>query len=271
MIKRRAPLAAPRKPSMIRTVVFDFEGTLVDFQWQLGPAQAELRQAFVAQGHAVNGHYAQMWNTAADQAVAAGRLHALRAALGPVYDRWDADALTRWSPRPGASALLHRLAARGVAAAMVSNIGRSALVAALERCALQRALAPVLSRDDVVHLKPHPEGVRAVLAMRGCPPAQALFVGDSLADVAAARAAGVRVAIVRGGECDDAAFVATAPDHFVNTLDEVDALLDVADDGVTAAGVVRPGARRAPACLAANAPGAQGSVEPGRSPGTRSR
>ena len=215
-------------PSMIRTVVFDFEGTLVDFQWQLGPAQLELRRAFAVQGHAVSGSYAQMWNAAADEAVAAGRLHALRAALGPVYDRWDADALARWSPRPGAAALLARLAARGVAAAMVSNVGRSALVAALERFALQRGLAPVLSRDDVVHLKPHPEGVRAVLAMRGCATGQALFVGDSLADVAAARAAGVRVAIVRGGECDDAAVAAAGPDHFVSALDEVDALLDVA-------------------------------------------
>lgn len=226
MITAQAPPGRHEKPTMIRTVVFDFEGTLVDFQWQLAPAQAELREAFAAQGHAVSGNYAQMWNAAADQAVAAGRLHSLRAALGPVYDRWDADALTRWSPRPGAAALLQRLAARGVAAAMVSNIGRSALAAGLERCALQRALAPVLSRDDVVHLKPHPEGVRAVLALRGCAPGRALFVGDSLADVAAARAAGLRVAIVRGGECDEAAFATAAPDHFVSTLDEVDALLD---------------------------------------------
>lgn len=210
----------------IRTVIFDFEGTLVDFQWQLEPAQAELRRAFAAQGLAVEGNYAQMWNAAVDRADSAAAVHALRAALGPVYDRWDADALARWAPRAGAAALLQALAARGVTAAMVSNIGRSALAAALDRCGLGRSLAPVLSRDDVVHMKPHPEGVRAVLAMRGIEPAEALFVGDSLADVAAARAAGVRVAIVRGGECAATAFDAMPPDHFVDTLAQVEALVD---------------------------------------------
>lgn len=214
----------------IETVVFDFEGTLVDFQWQLAPAEAELARAFAAHGVAVQGNYAQMWNAAVDGAATAAAVHALRTALGPVYDRWDADALARWAPRAGAAALLQALAARGVAAAMVSNIGRSALAAALDRCGLGRGLAPVLSRDDVVHMKPHPEGVRAVLAMRGTDPAQALFVGDSLADVAAARAAGVRVAIVRGGECAAAAFDAMPPDHFVDELAEVEQL--VAGHGV---------------------------------------
>lgn len=213
----------------IETVIFDFEGTLVDFQWQLEPAQAELKRAFAAQGLAVDGNYAQMWNAAVDRADSAAAVHALRAALGPVYDRWDADALARWAPRAGAAALLQALAARGVTAAMVSNIGRSALAAALDRCGLGRSLAPVLSRDDVVHMKPHPEGVRAVLAMRGTDPAQALFVGDSLADVAAARAAGMRVAIVRGGECAAAAFDAMPPDHFVDTLAQVEALVDPGD------------------------------------------
>jgi phosphoglycolate phosphatase-like HAD superfamily hydrolase len=212
---------------MIRTVVFDFEGTLVDFQWQLGAAEAELRLAFAAQGYRVAGSYSRMWNAAADEALPRHRLGLLRAALGPVYDRWDADALARWSPRPGAQALLERLAARGVTAALVSNIGRTALAAGLQRCGLGYALAPVLSRDDVVHLKPHPEGVRAVLAMLGAAPAAALFVGDSLADVAAARAAGLQVAILRGGECDDAAFATAPPDHFVTSLAEVEALLDL--------------------------------------------
>ena len=43
---------------LIRTVVFDFEGTLVDFQWRLGAAETELRRAFAEQGYAVEGNYA---------------------------------------------------------------------------------------------------------------------------------------------------------------------------------------------------------------------
>jgi len=205
----------------IRTLVFDFEGTLVDFQWRLGAAHAELRRAFAEQGYAVEGNYAEMWNTAADLAAPQGRLEALRRALYPVYDRWDADALTRWSPRPGAPALLQLLADRRVELAMVSNVGRAALGAALVRFGLDRWLRPVLSRDDVTHLKPNPEGVSAALVAMKTPAQEALFVGDSLADVHAARAVGMRVAIIHGGEAHETAFATAPPDWMVSRLEEV--------------------------------------------------
>lgn len=209
----------------IRTVIFDFEGTLVDFQWRLAEAEAELRAAFAQQGYAVEGNYARMWNLAADRATAPDRIDALRRALYPVYDRWDGDALTRWSARAGAAALLQRLAERGVAAALVSNIGRTALDAALVRFGLRDRLRRVVSRDDVTRLKPHPQGVAIALAATNTPPDQALFVGDSLADVHAARAAGLRVAIIRGGEAPETDFVAAPPDWLITRLDEVAGLI----------------------------------------------
>lgn len=205
----------------VRSVIFDFEGTLVDFQWRLAEAEAELRAAFAAQGYGTAGNYAELWNAAAEVAVPQGRLPELRRALGPVYDRWDADALTRWAPRPGAADLLQRLDAGGVRTAMVSNIGRAALDAALGRFGLGRRLAPVVSRDDVTFMKPRPEGIRRVLAELDTAPQEALFVGDSRADVLAARAAGLLVAIVRGGECAEADFAALPPDCFVARLDEI--------------------------------------------------
>jgi len=39
-----------------------------------------------------------------------------------------------------------------------------------------------------------------------------------------ALAADLRVAIIRGGECDEAAFAATPPDYLIAQLDEVAAL-----------------------------------------------
>ena len=56
-------------------------------------------------------------------------------------------------------------------------------------------------------------------------PEEALFVGDSRADVLAARTAGLRVAIIRGGECDESAFAELPPDHFVSRLAEIAALV----------------------------------------------
>jgi phosphoglycolate phosphatase len=206
-------------------VIFDFEGTLVDFQWQLGPAEAELRAAFAALGFVgdefVRGNYAAMWNAAAGRYAPQGRMDELRSALCPIYDRWDLDALTRWAPRPGAAELLSRLAAAGLRVGMVSNVGRKALDAALGRFGFAGRLDPVVSRDEVTCMKPAAEGILRVLADWQVAPGEALFVGDSRADVSGARAAGMPVAIIRGGECDEAAFADAAPDHMISQLHEL--------------------------------------------------
>ena len=215
---------SPSRPARggLRAVIFDFEGTLVDFQWQLGPAEDELRRACVLlglEGEAyARGNYATLWNTAADSLIPRGRMDELRQALCPIYDRWDADALARWQPRADAAETLRRLSAAGVRLGLVSNIGRRALQEALDRYGFAGRLSPVVSRDDVTFMKPRAEGIARVLAQWAVPAEDVLFVGDSRADVLGARAAGVRVAIIRGGECDEAAFADIPPDRVLDNL-----------------------------------------------------
>jgi len=160
----RAHGATSSVDKLIRTVVFDFEGTLVDFQWRLEAAQTELRRAFAEQGYVVEGNYAEMWNAAADLAAPQGRLEALRRALFPIYDRWDTEALTRWSPRSGASALLQRLADRNVKSAMVSQCRacRARRRTRAFRPSSQAVAGAQSRRRDTPQA--HPEGVSVVLA-----------------------------------------------------------------------------------------------------------
>jgi phosphoglycolate phosphatase len=205
--------------------IFDFEGTLVDFQWQLEPAEDDLRRAFAELGFGgdefARGNYATMWNAAADTLAQQGRMAELRQALCPIYDRWDLDALTRWAPRPGAAELLRRLAAAGARVGMVSNVGRRALTSALTRFDFARWLSPVVTRDEVTYMKPRAEGILRALADWQIAPENVLFVGDSRADVFGARAAGMAVAIIRGGECEEAAFADAPPDHMISHLNEL--------------------------------------------------
>lgn len=206
-------------------VIFDFEGTLVDFQWQLKVAETALRQAFSALGlegdEFTHGNYATMWNAAMDQLAPQGRIDELRRALCPIYDEWDADALRRWAPRAQAAEVLRALAERGLPIGMVSNVGRRALDIALTRFDFAGALAPVVTRDDVSHMKPRAAGILQVLAGWNQVAGSVLFVGDSRADVCGARAAGLPVAIIRGGECDETAFAADPPDYMISGLDEL--------------------------------------------------
>jgi len=221
----RLKLLSPATAQAYTAALFDFEGTLVDFQWQLKPAEDELRLACAALGFGgdefAKHNYAGMWNTAAELLAQQGRMAELRRALCPIYDRWDFDALSRWTPRPGAAELLRRLAAGGTRLGMVSNVGREALASALTRFDFADFLSPVLSRDDVTYMKPRAEGILRALSNWDVAAGNVLFVGDSRADVLGARAAGVPVAIIRGGECIESAFADIPPDHMISQLNEL--------------------------------------------------
>ena len=69
----------------------------------------------------------------------------------------------------------------------------------------------VVLDDDVSAAKPDPHGIRIALERLGTPPARALYVGDTLSDVLAARAAGVLpVAATWGRRSDPAGFAERA-------------------------------------------------------------
>lgn len=228
-------LPSPLPGRAYAAVIFDFEGTLVDFQWQLKPAENELRGAFARLGYEGDefrhGNYATMWNAAADLLAPQGRMAELHRALAPIYDRWDHDALGRWAPRPDAGQVLRQLAGDGARVGMVSNIGRRALTAALERFDLGAWLRPVVARDDVTYMKPRPEGILRILSEWRLAPNAVLFVGDSRADVLGARAAGVAVAIIRGGECAETDFADIPPDHRISQLSELAGLIAAKETG----------------------------------------
>ena len=224
-------------PTELRAVLFDFEGTLVEFAWDLDAGEAALRNCLADLGFPRDlfaaDSYATMWNRALRlEGAAAGESAAegggapvgedeLRACLAPIYDRFDIDALDRWRLRPGAVETVADLDGRGLLVAVVSNIGRIALEPALDRFGLTAHLDLVVARDDVRFMKPDGEGLGRCLERLGVAASQALFVGDSSTDVLAARDAGVRVAIVTGGESAPEAFEDLLPDAFLDGLAEV--------------------------------------------------
>jgi len=213
----------------IQGVLFDCEGTLVDFQWRLVEGERALREALYDLGFAPGmfaaDSYATMWNRALSLPDAPVDEAGLRAGLGPVYDRWDADALDRWQLRPGARALLTELAVRGYRLAVVSNIGRRALEPALARFGLTACLETVISRDDMRLMKPSGEPLRVALDAWGLESHQAIMVGDSRTDVRAARDARVPVAVILGGETSRTDFETDPPDHFLESLEDLLPLL----------------------------------------------
>lgn len=221
---------------MTRTeaVLFDMEGTLVGFEWRLEEGEAALREALAGMGFPEGmfdrESYSGMWNRAVRMSGAPVNEEELRARLDPVYDRYDLDAGERWQLRPSTLETLELLRTKGFRLAIVSNIGSRALGSAVRDLGLEHLFDAVFSRNDVRFMKPDPDGLRRALEGLDVDGGRALFVGDSRTDVLAARAAGVPVAVIVGGESDRIALEEDPPDHYLESLaDVVEVLADAGD------------------------------------------
>jgi len=183
-------MAAERKFDVI---LFDLEGTLVNFQWRLNDAVKEILQVLVNAGidpahYGQSPGYAGLYNITRD-ITSSWKIEDSRRLfdrLAAVYDKYDRDALSRWAPYPDTGGILARLSDCGYKMGVVSNCGAHASETVLEKFGLAGYFEIVLSRNDVEYLKPCPESLKLALKKLCAPAERSLFVGDSLNDILAA-------------------------------------------------------------------------------------
>lgn len=210
----------------LEAVLFDFEGTLVDFQWKLADAVEETLQMLWAMGFAKDRIQSRKYSTLMPEAMQAApeigfQPDRIRERIGSVYDRYDEDALTRWNLRPNVKGFLSAVKAEGIRTALVSNVGGKTLSKALSKLGLEGFFDVFVSRNDVVNPKPNPEGMHMALERMGVKKENSVFLGDSLDDVHAARNAGLRVIIIAEGENVRSEIIAAKPDHIIQGYEEL--------------------------------------------------
>ncbi|MBI3452562.1 MAG: phosphoglycolate phosphatase [Rhodospirillales bacterium] len=184
-------------------IVFDLDGTLVDSAPDLSAALNRLlvehRRATVPLA-AVR----QMVGDGAAKLVERGfsATGGMPAETAPLVRRfleiYTAGIADLSRPFPGVTAALDRFAAAGIALGVCTNKPTPASRALLDALDLTRFFAAILGGDGPVR-KPDPRHLTAVLDQLGAAPAAALMVGDSMNDVAVARAAKVPVVAVSFG------------------------------------------------------------------------
>lgn len=102
-------------------------------------------------------------------------------------------------PFDGAKALLDKLAAAGMALGVCTNKDEGSARTILTKLELMPPISDVAGFHTFGMQKPHPDHVLKLLHRMNVDPACALFVGDSIHDVEAAKRAGVVVAAVTWG------------------------------------------------------------------------
>lgn len=108
-----------------------------------------------------------------------------------IIERYELAGIDRAEPTPGPIELLEALVSRGATIAIVTSNSSRTVGRWLERHRVSGLINTIVGRDSLLALKPSPAMVLKALRRCGANPQEAVFVGDSEADLGAARAAGI--------------------------------------------------------------------------------
>ncbi|MBL8543259.1 MAG: phosphoglycolate phosphatase [Hyphomonadaceae bacterium] len=192
------------------TIVFDLDGTLVDTAPDLVRAlnhtmdleglphmRIEVARRFVGQGARV------LIERSAALAGVTFRPERLSELTEAYIAAYRADICQHSRPFEGVPDALDALSALGAKLAVCTNKRTDLSVQLLEALGLAERFSAIVGADAVSDRKPHPDHFRAAVTRTGGVVRRSVMVGDTTADVAAARGAGAPVAVVRFGYCDD--------------------------------------------------------------------
>ncbi|TIT24072.1 MAG: phosphoglycolate phosphatase [Mesorhizobium sp.] len=189
-----------------KAILFDLDGTLVDSAPDIAAAVNELlaaRDLPPLRLDQVKSMIGGGIRKLVERAFAASGTPLLGSALdeanrvmAPIYRR---HLTGRTRLMPGVREVLTHLHLSGIAMAVVTNKPQLAAREILLHFRLTEYLGAIIGGDAVTYLKPAPDALLLALDQLQVEPRDTLMVGDSSADVAAARAAGMAVILLRGG------------------------------------------------------------------------
>jgi len=113
------------------------------------------------------------------------------------------------------------LRARGHELGVVTSKSEALALRGLAHVGLARFMDTIVGCDSTSRHKPDPEPVRLALHRLGCTASDAVFVGDSVHDVLAGNAAGVRTVAALWGAFRREDLAAGNPSVYVTTISEV--------------------------------------------------
>jgi phosphoglycolate phosphatase len=234
-----------RKVPPIRAILFDKDGTLVDFDRTWGPAvqavlrhlaggDADLYRTLSAESGLVDGSHFRPDSPLIDEptSVFAARWATLLGrSADPAFfgeiDRLLCEATTaHLAVIDDPKAVMSELAGRGYRLGLITNDAEATARAHVRKLGLDYLLAFVAGYDSGFGVKPAPGSVLAFATAVGVPTPEIVMVGDTALDIATARKARARAVGVLTGPSSSASLQLAKPDAVIASIAQLSVWLD---------------------------------------------
>jgi HAD superfamily hydrolase (TIGR01509 family) len=154
----------------------------------------------------------------------------LRSTFYSFFEEMELKAAADVSLYPGAEKTLQELRSRHVKIGLVTNNGRAGTDLTLRKYHLEPLFDAVVTRDDCEEMKPASAPIKKILAELGVSTEAAILVGDSVMDIMAAKAAGLRSVAVATGPFPIERILKAEPDYLLGSVNELPLLIELLEN-----------------------------------------
>lgn len=220
----------------VETVIFDLDGTLIDsleiYYKVLAMAFAELglpiveREIIIGQlGSGLPNWDVLLPKGTKNKEEIVSKCHQIILGLWPKVYREEADLFE------GVPEILDKLkdAALTIGVATSGQL-KELIVELLKRRHIYHFISAIVSRDDIPEPKPSPKSIQECLRLLEASPEESVYVGDSVVDIQASRAAGTRSIAVLSGAGSYETLSREKPDHIIRDVRELVKILYLPND-----------------------------------------
>ncbi|MEM3659582.1 MAG: HAD family phosphatase [Thermoproteota archaeon] len=186
---------------MIEAVLLDMDGTLIEFNYDLGSARmigiAKLLEMGVdrkvlSESKPIAINIEDAVEFMRGKGLSEDELKVLRSKVYEAVEALELKAAEKPVVRNGVLEFLSWLKEHEFKTAVCTNNCKRAVEIVLEKTGLKKFFNDVFTRNDVDRLKPFPDIILKACEKLGVKPEKTIYVGDSPIDIAAARSAGVK-------------------------------------------------------------------------------
>jgi phosphoglycolate phosphatase len=214
-------MCATAETDLIRGIIFDFDGTLIDSYEPITESLNQVREAFGKPPLAL-GEVKGM--------VGHGLEHLIEAAIGPgkvadgvriFRERYAAICESRTTILPQVRETLEELDRRTYQMAIATNKPSYFARDILKALDVEHLFVEVLGPNDVERPKPDPEMLEIIMSRLGLGSDETLYVGDMPLDIEVARNAGVSVYALPTGSASRDDLLARRPDRLLHKFSDL--------------------------------------------------
>lgn len=181
---------------MLRAVIFDLDGVLVDSEPLMRLAFADSYQRVVGNGSPPIEAYLEHMGESFPHIM--DRL-SLPHSLWDPYRQFCQEHIGQINLFDGSREMLEWTRLAQLKIGLLTGKDRARTEQILERFELQEFFDVTIASDQLNQPKPHPEGVLKMLAKLGCEAVQSVMVGDAVNDIICAQEAGVKAVAITWG------------------------------------------------------------------------